>query len=154
MLRVFTLQVILGLFLTALCCGRAVAQSTDHSENTAALQDLQKFLFDPAARASFSQGKSDATAANNFLEAFPKWAQNELLEIVMMIAAESMLGASKHVTAYQQGGVQGAKESFSPAVKARVDGLIQKLQSDPKFNNPGNLQHMNRLLPALKSNSM
>lgn len=122
------------------------------SENDAALKDLKGFLFDPGARSAFAKGNSAATSANNFLEAFPGWAQTELLEIVMLIASESMTGATKHADAYQQGGVAGAKASFSPAVRARVDAFVGKLSKDPSFNNPTNLKKMNQLLPALKSN--
>lgn len=122
------------------------------SENDAALKDLKGFLFDPGARAAFAKGNSAATSANNFLEAFPGWAQTELLEIVMLIASESMTGATKHADAYQQGGVAGAKASFSPAVRARVDAFVGKLLKDPSFNNPTNLKKMNQLLPVLRSN--
>ncbi len=114
------------------------------------IQDLRSFLFDPAARRDFAKGNQDASAVNNYLEAFPKWAQNELLEIVMMIASESMLDSSKHVAAYQQGGVEGAKASFSPAVRARSDQLFQKLMNDPSFNTPENLQRLNKLMPVIR----
>lgn len=122
------------------------------SENDAALKDLKGFLFDPGARAAFAKGNNAATSANNFLEAFPNWAQTELLEIVMLIASESMTGATKHADAYQQGGVAGAKASFSPAVRARVDAFVGKILKDPSFNNPTNLKKMNQLLPVLRSN--
>lgn len=131
-----------------------LAQSnTGNSDDQVALKDLRAFLFDPKARSSFSQGKSDATQANKFLEAFPPWAQNELLEIVMMIASESMQDSTKHVTAYQTGGVKGAMDSFSPAVRDRVQSFMKKLGKDPSFNNPENLKKMNRLLPAVSGKS-
>jgi hypothetical protein len=122
------------------------------ADNAAAIKDLREFLFDPIARRDFAKGKGDATQANNFLEAFPAWAQAELLEIVLMIASESGVDSSKHVTAYQRAGVQGAKSSFSPAVRSRTDAFINKLMKDPSFNNPQNLKKMNSLLPSLKSN--
>lgn len=132
----------------------AIAQtSVGSSDNQAALDDLRTFLFDPKARSSFAQGKSDATQVNKYLEAFPQWAQNELLEIVMMIAKESMQDATKHVTAYQTGGVKGAMDSFSPTVRDRVTRLMQKLVKDPTFNNPENLRKMNQLLPAINGKS-
>jgi len=134
---------------------RAIAESTSQpsANNAAALADLRAFLFNPTARKDFSNGKSDATAANNFLEAFPPWAQNELLDIVMMIVTESMEGSSKHVDAYRNGGVQGATASFSPAVRARVDAFIQRLSADPAFNTPANLQKLKTLLPAISGRS-
>lgn len=127
--------------------------SAGNSDDQAALKDLRTFLFDPKARSSFSQGKSDATQANKYLEAFPQWAQNELLEIVMMIASESMQDSTKHVTAYQTGGVKGAMDSFSPAVRDRVQSFMKKLAKDPTFNNPENLKKMNRLLPSVSGKS-
>ena len=122
-------------------------------DNGAALADLRGFLFNPSARKDFANGKADATSANNFLGAFPQWAQNELLEIVMTIATESMLDASNHVDAYKNGGVQGTMTSFSPAVRARVDAFIQKLSADPSFNTPGNLQKLKNLMPQLGGRS-
>ena len=134
---------------------RALAGETSQAtaNNGAALADLREFLFNPTARKDFSNGKSDATSANNFLEAFPPWAQNELLEIVMTIVTESMEGSTKHVDAYKNGGVQGAMASFSPAVRARVDAFIQKLSTDPAFNTPANLQKLKTLLPAISGRS-
>lgn len=132
----------------------AIAQtSAGSSDDQAALNDLRTFLFDPKARSSFAQGKGDATQVNKYLEAFPQWAQNELLEIVMMIAKESMQDATKHVTAYQTGGVKGAMDSFSPTVRDRVTRLMQKLVKDPTFNNPQNLKKMNQLLPTISGKS-
>ena len=127
--------------------------SQPSADNGAALADLREFLFNPSARKDFSNGKADGTAANNFLEAFPPWAQNELLDIVMMIVTESMEGSSKHVDAYRNGGVQGATASFSPAVRARVDAFIQRLSADPAFNTPANLQKLKTLLPAISGRS-
>jgi hypothetical protein len=47
------------------------------------------------------------------------------------------------------GGVKGAMDSFSPAVRERVNSFMQKLVKDPKFNKPENLRKMNQLLPAI-----
>ena len=120
----------------------APAPSSAQSADGGALSELRTFLFDSSARKSFVNGKADATASNNFLEAFPPWAQNELLEIVMTITSESMLGSAQHVTAYQNGGAESAMGSFSPAVRARIDALFKKLEADKSFNNPSNLIKM------------
>jgi hypothetical protein len=143
--RFTSIMILLG-FLSQAVMAQTTAGSSD---DQAALKDLRTFLFDPKARSSFAQGKTDATQANKYLEAFPQWAQNELLEIVMMIATESMQDSAKHVSAYQAGGVKGAMDSFSPAVRERVNSFMQKLVKDPKFNNPENLRKMNQLLPAI-----
>jgi hypothetical protein len=116
------------------------------------LKELRSFLFDASARRAFANGNSEATAVNNFLEAFPGWAQQELLDIVMVIMQESGTDAMKHSAAYQSGGTQGALESFSPAVRERVDNLMKKLSTDPNFNQPKNISKMRRLLPVLKHN--
>jgi hypothetical protein len=142
----FTWIMILLGFLSQAVMAQTSAGSSD---DQAALKDLRTFLFDPKARSSFAQGKTDATQANKYLEAFPQWAQSDLLEIVMMIATESMQDATKHVTAYQTGGVKGAMDSFSPAVRERVQSFMKKLAKDPSFNNPQNLKKMNQLLPAI-----
>jgi len=144
-----SLAFVLGMFLFDWGAPLATVRAAD---NGAAVKELREFLFDPAARRDFAKGRGDATQANNFLEAFPPWAQTELLEIVLMIASESGVESTKHVSAYQSGGVQGAKASFSPAVRSRTDAFINKLMKDPSFNNPQNLKKMNSLLPSLKSN--
>ena len=150
-----TLFILITLAFHSFIGETALAESTSRpsADNAAALADLREFLFNPTARKDFSNGKSDATSANNFLEAFPPWAQNELLDIVMMIVTESMEGSSKHVDAYKNGGVQGATASFSPAVRARVDAFIQRLSTDPTFNTPANLQKLKTLLPAISGRS-
>ena len=121
--------------------------ATGQEADPAALKELRSFLFDTNARRDFAKGKADATASNNFLEAFPSWAQTELLDIIVSIATESGLGASQHVSSYQNGGAEAAKNSFSPAVQSRIDALFKKLQSDPSFNNPSNLNRMQSLMP-------
>lgn len=128
----------------------AIAQTSPSNDqvDAAALADLQKFLFDDVARRTYAAKKPDAAAANNYLESFPAWAQQELLDIVMMIMTESKGGATKHVDAYKgPGDAMAAKNSFSPAVKQKIDALVNKLNADKSFNNPNNLQQMQQKMP-------
>jgi hypothetical protein len=143
-----------GFFLTAaLISTPAISADAGSNQATgAALTELRSFLFDASARRTFANGNSEATAVNNFLEAFPGWAQQELLDIVMLIVQESGTDATKHASAFQSGGAQGAMDSFSPAVRGRVDNLMKKLATDPNFNQPKNISKMRRLIPALKHN--
>jgi hypothetical protein len=70
----------------------------------------------------------------------------------MVIIQESGTDANKHTSAYQSGGAQGAIDSFSPAVRERVDNLMKKLATDPNFNQPKNISKMRRMIPVLKHN--
>ena len=126
--------------------GSAAAQTGD--PDTQALQELNGFLNDPAARHAFAAGKPDAQQTNTFLETFPKWAQDELMSIVMDIMRESKAGATKHVDAYKSGGAAGAKASFSPAVQRRVEALESRLGADPAFSGAGNMAKMKNFIPA------
>jgi len=141
-----------GLFLTvALISTPAMSHDAGSNQATGvALTELRSFLFDASARRAFANGNSEATAVNNFLEAFPGWAQQELLDIVMLIMQESGTDATKQVSVYQSGGAQGAMASFSPAVRERVDNLMKKLATDPNFNQPKNINKMRRTMPVLK----
>lgn len=143
-----------GFFLTVgLISPPAISNDAGSSQATgAALTELRSFLFDASARRTFASGNSEATAVNNFLEAFPGWAQQELLDIVMLIIQESVTDATKHVSTYQSGGAQRAMDSFSPAIRERVDNLMKKLATDPNFNQPKNISKMRRLIPVLKHN--
>lgn len=120
----------------ALGQGRTQTAADEQANN-----DLEKFLFASTQRQAFSQGNQKAQQANDFLERFPPWAQQELLEIVMMIMRESGEGAMKHGTAYQAGGHGAAMGSFSPAVKAKIRALSQKLNADKKFDAKKMQQH-------------
>ena len=143
-----------GFFLTAaLISTPAISNEAGSNQATgAALTELRTFLFDASARRTFASGNSEATAVNNFLEAFPGWAQQELLDIVMLIMQESGTDATKHASAYQSGGAQRAMDSFSPAVRERVDNLMKKLATDPNFNQSKNISKMRRMIPVLKHN--
>lgn len=118
------------------------------SANEQALGDLRKFLFDPQARASFVHGKADASAANHFLESFPPWAQQDLLEIVMMVVTEEGANADRRSQTLARSGGLAAKNSFSPPVQAKIEALFRKLEKDPAFNNPRNLEQMKRKMPS------
>ena len=143
-----------GFFLTAALISTPAisAEAGSNHATGAALTELRSFLFDASARRNFANGNSEATAVNNFLEAFPGWAQQELLDIVMLIVQESGTDATKHASAYQSGGTQRAMDSFSPAVRERVDNLMKKLATDPNFNQPKNINKMRRMIPVLKHN--
>ena len=134
------------LALTVLLSNVALAQAAD--PDAVALQQLNGFLTDPQARHDYAKDKPDARQANGFLEKFPQYAQDELLVIVMMVMRESKEGAGKHVTAFKNGGAQGAKASFSPAVQQRIDALEARLSRDPAFNSPANLSMMKTFMPT------
>ena len=114
----------------------------------AALDDVQKFLNDPKAREEAGRKDPKAAQVEAFFRKFPPYAQTELNEIVMMIMTESGEDAIKHAKAHQQGGAQGAMNSFSPAVRARVEALQKRLMGDPQFNSPANVQMMKSFMPA------
>jgi hypothetical protein len=124
--------------------GLAAAQDADD----AALADLQRFLDDPAARNENAASDPNAAAVENLLRAYPSYAQQELLAIAQMIVQESGAGAQKHVDAYQQGGAAGAAASLSPAVRARISALETRLEHDPSFNTPENLDRMRGEIPG------
>jgi hypothetical protein len=122
----------------------AYAAETD----TQALKDLEKFLFNTAERQAYSKQDSKAKAANNYLESFPPWAQQELLEIVMMVMKEEGEGAARHGNTAANSGAQAAAQNFSPAVRARMSALSKKLMNDKSFNNPSNMQKMKSTMPT------
>ena len=125
--------------------GRAIS---DDQVDQAALLQMDQFLNDPAARAAAGKADPKAAQANNFLEKFPPYAQQELISIVSVIMHESKGGAVKHQQAFAAGGALAAKSSFSPAVQARVDALMRRLAEDPAFNTPENMQMMKSFLPS------
>lgn len=127
------------------------AQDLGPGVDAGAIDDLRKFIFNDVARRREvnAPGNGAAKQANDFAEAFPPWATQEIFEIMMMIMSESGEGAMKHANAYGSGGVQGARGSFSPAVNARVDALVKRLEADKNFNNPQNLQKMQQKMPTL-----
>jgi hypothetical protein len=136
--------------VTVALCTFAVAHPAfaDTAAEKQALKDLDAFLHDDKTRREFSATNPSAQQANGMLEGFPKWAQDEMLAIVMMMMRESKEDAIKHADAYKAGGVAGAKASFSPAVKVRVAALEARLAQDPAFNTPENLKKMKLLIPA------
>lgn len=142
---------LLGVLLAGVMAlpGVGVAQSDDD----AALGELQQFMNDPAARSENANGDPQAAQAESLFRGYPPYAQQELNAIVMMIMNESGEGATRHTDAYQTGGAQGALGSFSPAVRARIAALQTRLEQDPSFNTPENLQRMHSLFPAFLSGS-
>lgn len=138
------------LLLACLFSGIASSQELGAGVDAGAINQLQKMIFDGAARKAAANQTAQGKQANDFVEAFPPWATQEILEIMMMIMKESGEGAVKHSNAYNSGGVGAARASFSPAVNARVDALIKRLAADPGFNNPKNLQQMQGKMPVMQ----
>lgn len=116
--------------LFALYLSPIAAPAQQPSADATALSELEKFLFDAAARQSFAASNPQAKQANDFLTRFPPWAQQELLEIVMLIMRESRERASLHGEAFAKGGAAGAMTSFSPLVRSRVQALAARLAAD------------------------
>jgi hypothetical protein len=132
------------LFAALAAPGLAAAQA---GSDDAALGDLERMLADPAARNENAASDPHAAAVEDLLGGYPPYAQQELGAIAMMIVRESGEDASQHVDAYQRGGPEAAARSFSPAVRARVAALEQRLAQDPSFNSPANLQRMHGQIP-------
>jgi hypothetical protein len=143
--RILKAKTVFGILLVTVffCSGRVYAEAS----SDAALDELQRFLNDPARRAAFSQGRSEATQANQFLGAFPAWVQQEILDINMMIMREKRENAVVHQAALAQGGVAGAMKSFSPPVQARINALVKRLENDKSFNNPQQLNLLKQQMP-------
>ncbi len=112
-----------------------------------ALSELQSFLNNPSERGKFSKKRPRAKEVNGFFESFPEDAQADLNDIVMSIMRESKDGASKHVQKYNQGGIDGALNSFSPEVQKKIKALTEKLTNNPNFNNAENLKVLEGLKP-------
>ena len=129
-------------------------QAEDSAADMMALSQLSDFLMDSVARRTFAQQKGgQALQVNNYVEKFPDYAQKELMEIVMIIMRESKAGAMKHVAAFQSQGKEGATNSFSPAVKTRIDNLVRRLNADKQFMAPSNLNQMKQSMPDLGGKS-
>ena len=139
--------VLFVMFFNVIAFGQGMLSDADVDEQ--ALKEVEKFLNSPAERKQFSETRSDAKAANNFLEGFPQYAQDEIIQINMMILRESKGGAVKHVDAMRSGGAQVAKNSFSPAVKQRIDALVKRLENDSQFNSPANIDRLKILMPSM-----
>lgn len=133
--------------IALLLAGHGIAKAQD-ADDEAALGDLQRLLDDPAALNENAARDPNAAAVENQLRGYPAYAQQELAAIAMMIMRESDAGAQKHVDAYQRGGADGAAASFSPAVRARIATLETRLENDPTFNTPKNLERMRREIPG------
>ncbi len=140
-LKVFFVQFVAALIMLP---SFAFAADTDAH----ALKDLEKFLFNTAERQTYSKQDPKANVANNYLESFPPWAQQELLEIVMMIMKEEGEGAARYGSIASSSGAQAAGQHFSPAVRTRMESLSKKLMADKNFNNPSNLQKMKSTMPV------
>ena len=124
--------------------GGASAQS---QADQIALNQLQSFLFDDVARRAYASKNREAHAANQYMEQFPPWAQQELLSIVMDIMRQDKGKALRHEQNYQKGGVAGFRGGMTPAIQRRIDNLVQRLQQDRSFNNEPNLKRMQRQVP-------
>jgi len=124
----------------------APGQSVD--PDPAALAETRRLLGDPAAREAWAARSPQAAEADALASGFPPWAREEIDEIVMLILQESGEGASRHTDAYQRGGAAAAMGSFSPAVRARIAALEERLAADPEFNTPENMARMQALFPG------
>jgi hypothetical protein len=129
--------------------GEGRAQQLGAGVDPQAIAAVQTMLFDDVARRAFAGTQPGGAQANAYVEAFPAWATQEILEIMMMMLRESGDGATKHANAYGAGGVGGARASMSPAVNRRIDALVAKLKADPSFNNAPNLRRLQQQMPAL-----
>jgi len=129
-------RLIAGFVLTVFVgSGPASAQTTQDQE---ALNAVRALLFNDTERKALGATDPKARDANNYLEQFPADAQQEILEIVMLIMTESGEGALKHGDAFNKGGAAGAMKSFSPEVQKRIKALGEKLNKDPKFKKSQN----------------
>ncbi len=115
--------------------------------NQQALKDLESFLFNAAERQAYSKNDPKASAANNYLESFPSWAQQEMLEIVMMVMREEGEGAARYGSMAAASGAASAGQKFSPAVRSRMDALVKRLMADKNFNSSSNLEKMKTKMP-------
>ena len=98
-----------------------------------AITSLQKFLFNATERGAFASQNPKAQAANNFLESFPPWAQNEILNIVMEIMKQEGENAARYGNVAAQSGAQTAGQQLSPALRSRVEALANRLMKDSQF---------------------
>jgi len=142
-----TRKIVFAVLVIAASQSTPAAFAQFDTSDGAALRDLEQFLNSPQQRAAFSQGNSQATQANNFLNAFPAWVQQEIIDINMAIMRENSAGAMQHHQAMMNGGVPGAMASFSPAVRSRVQALVSRLEADPSFNNAANLGMLKMMMP-------
>lgn len=111
------------------------------------LEQLRSFLNNTAERTAYANQKADSKQSNDFLMAFPEWAQKEILEIIMLIMAEQGKDPMSYDQTAKNQGYQAAAKQFSPQVQARVEALTKKLSSDPSFNTPKNLNQMQQKMP-------
>lgn len=124
------------------------ASAAEDASDAAALEELQQLLSDPAARDANARSDPRAAQAEGMFQGFPPYARKELDAIVLTIMKESGEGATRHTDAYASGGAKAASESFSPAVRARIAALEERLANDPDWNTPENLERMQTLFPA------
>ena len=107
-----------------------LAQDKSHE---AAMSMLKAFFADPAARADYASKNPAALQAEQNLAQFPPDIQKRLEKIVLMIMQESGADASKHVSAMNTSGAEGAFNSFSPAVQREIQELAKELERNPEF---------------------
>ncbi len=126
-----TLRIAASLSL-ALPLVSGVAHAQDHHDEVALLQ-LQSLLMHDVARRAAAGQSEEGMQANQKLESMPRYAQKEILGIVMAIMEAQRKTASVHVDAFQTSGPEAAAMSFSPAVRARIQALSKRLAADENF---------------------
>jgi hypothetical protein len=105
-----------------------------------AIQSLQSFLFNAPERRAFANQNPKAQEANNYLESFPSWAQQEILEIIMEVMKQEGENASRYGNIAATSGAEAAGQQLSPALRARVAALAKRLKSDPLHETYANLR--------------
>lgn len=112
-----------------------------------AIQSLEKFLFNTTERRSFASQNPKAQEANNYLESFPEWAQQEVLAIVVEIMNQEGDSAARYGNIATNSGAAAAGLQLSPAIRARISALAKRLASDPQFSNKDKLKRMQQSMP-------
>ncbi|MEI8027004.1 MAG: hypothetical protein WCI18_11710 [Pseudomonadota bacterium] len=112
-----------------------------------AIKSLQNFLFNATERRSFASQNPKAQDANNYLESFPDWAQQEILSIIMEIMKQEGENAARYGNIAALSGAQAAGQQLSPALRERVSALAKKLASDPHFSSQEKLKNMQQTMP-------
>ncbi len=122
----------------AFLASNSFAQGPTHE---AAMSALTGFFADPLARADYASKNPDALKAEQSLLAFPPNIQKRLEKVVLMIMQESGANATRHVDTLNTSGVEGAFNSFSPAIQREIQDIAKELEKDPEFlKNAGSLK--------------
>ena len=118
------------------------------ANHDAAMTELRKFIMNDVARKAYANKSYHSKSANDFVESFPPYAKQEILEIMLLILQEKGGSAIQDVNRMKSGGARNAYGGFSPNVRGRVDALVRKLKSDKNFNSKSNLNRMRKTMPA------